>query len=63
MIFTKIYISLVLAGLNPTITVVGAMVLFLVCVPTTIVLVKKRNELNCWGKSKDMCTYKFRYMF
>lgn len=35
-------------GLNPTITVVGAMVLFLVCVPTTIVLVKKRN---CWRKN------------
>nr|APG29681.1 EDAR [Crassostrea hongkongensis] len=39
-------------GLNPTITMIGAVVLFLVCVPASIVLVKKRNELNCWRKNR-----------
>lgn len=54
-----IYISFDLAGLNPIITFIGVVVLVAVCVPTSIVLVKKRNELNCLRRSKYMGgTYK-----
>lgn len=39
-------------GLNPIITLIGVVVLVAVCVPTSIVLVKKRNELNCLRRNR-----------